>query len=134
MNSNAASLFGPTSALALLAGVGACLWLPGLPAWPVLAVLLLVGIALARRGGALRIAGVLLFGVGFAGLHAAHALHQQIPAALEGTALEASGRIVELPLHEPRRTRFEFVVDADAAQPQALRGKRLRIAWYDDEL
>ena len=46
MNSNAASLFGPTSALALLAGVGAGLWLPGLPAWPVLAVLLLVGIAL----------------------------------------------------------------------------------------
>ena len=134
MNSNAASLFGPTSALALLAGVGACLWLPGLPAWPVLAVLLLVGIALARRGGSLRIAGVLLFGVGFAGLHAAHALHQQIPAALEGRALEPSGRIVELPLHEPRRTRFEFVVDADAAQPQALRGKRLRIAWYDDEL
>ena len=126
-------LFGPACAIALLAGVGACLWLPILPAWPLLAVLLLAGIALVRRDGALRIAGVVLFGVGFAGLHAAHALHKQIPRELEGKALELGGRIVELPLHEPRRTRFEFMVDGDAAQPQALRGRRLRLAWYEDD-
>ena len=76
---------------------------------------------------------MLLFGFGFAGLHAASALHRQIPAALEGKAHDLSGRIVGLPLHELRRTRFEFVVDGDARQPAELRGKRLRIASYDDD-
>ena len=116
---NGVSLFGPASATALLAGVGACLWLPALPAWPVLVVVLLAGIALASRTGSARIAGIFAFGFAFAGLHAAHALHLQAPYALEGKALELSGRIVELPLHEPRRTRFEFTVDGDAAQPPA---------------
>ena len=68
-----------------MAGVGACLWLPVLPVWPMLAVLLLVGIALARRGGALRIAlgqgwpagpvliaGLAVFGVVFAINSAVH--------------------------------------------------------------
>lgn len=78
-------------------------------------------------------AGVLLFGFGFAGIHAASALQLQIPPALEGKAHDLSGRIVGLPLHDPRRTRFEFLVDADAGQPSALRGKRLRIASFDDD-
>lgn len=119
--------------MALLAGVCACLWLPVLPAWPLLLALALAGIALARRVDRIRIAGVALFGFGFAGLHAAAALHQQIPGALEGKAHDLSGRIAGLPLHDPRRTRFEFLVDGDAAQPAALRGKRLRIASYDDD-
>ncbi len=130
---NSASLFSPTSALALLAGVGACLWLPALPAWPLLVLVMLAGIALASRKDWTRSAGILLFGFAFAGLHAAHALHQQIPGVLEGKALELSGRIVDLPLREPRRTRFEFMVDGDAAQPRALRGRHLRLAWYDDD-
>lgn len=130
---NDISLFGPGSALALLAGVGTCLWLPVLPASSLLAFLLLAGAALATRKDWTRIAGVALSGFAFAGLHAAYALHQQIPSGLEGKALELSGRIVELPLHEPRRTRFEFMVDGDAVQPPALRGRRLRITWYDDD-
>lgn len=121
------------SAMALLAGACACLLLPALPAWPLLLALLLAGIALAGRVDRIRIAGVALFGFGFAGLHAASALHRQIPASLEGKANDLSGRIVGLPLHETRRTRFEFVVDADTTQPEALRGKRLRLASYDDD-
>ena len=124
---------GPVSAIALLAGVCTCLWLPVLPAWPLLTMSLLVGIVMTMRDGWLRIAGIFVFGFAFAGLHVAHALHQRIPSALEGKALQLSGRIVELPVHEPRRTRFEFVVDDDAAQPQALRDRRLRIAWYEDD-
>ena len=130
---NGICLFGPTSALALLAGVGTCLWLPVLLASPLLAFLLLAGVALAARKDWARIAGIALSGFAFAGLHAAYALHQQIPGGLEGKALELSGRIVELPLHEPRRTRFEFMVDGDAAQLPALRDRRLRLAWYDDD-
>jgi competence protein ComEC len=126
-------LFGPACATALLAGACACLWLPALPVWPVLLALLLAGIALARGVDHVRIAGIVLLGFGFAGLHAASALHRQIPATLEGKAHDLSGRIVGLPLHDTRRTRFEFLVDGDAAQPQALRGKRLRIAAFDDD-
>lgn len=127
------ALFGPACASAMLAGAGACLALPALPAWPWLLVVACTGMVLASRERWARLAGVLLFGFAFAGLHAAHALRQQVPAAWVGKAHALDGRIVELPLHEPRRTRFEFVVDADAAQPAALRGKRLRLAWYEDD-
>ena len=127
------ALFGPISALTLLTGIGACLSLPMLPAWPLLAMALLAGIAIAWRSRRARILGVLLLGFGFAGLHAAFALHQQIPVALEVKANDVSGRIVGLPLHETSRTRFEFVVDGDAGQPAELRGKRLRIASFDDD-
>ena len=127
------ALFGPACATALLAGVCACLRLPGLPPWSLLAALPVAGIVLAWRGGKTRLAGIALCGFAFAGLHAAHALLQQIPRALEGRALELDGRVVELPLHETRRTRFEFVVDGDASQPTDLRGKRLRLAWFDED-
>src|SRR4051812_20963477 len=60
----------PAQALALLAGVGACLLLPRLPAWPWMALLFVAGLALwVRRRHAL-LAGVLLCGFGLAGLHA----------------------------------------------------------------
>lgn len=127
------ALFGPVCAIALLAGIGACLALPGLPAWPVLALSLASGIAIAWRSPPAGLVGVLLFGFGFAGLHAASALHRQIPGALEGKAHDLSGRIVGLPLHDARRTRFEFLVDGDATQPAALRGKRVRLASFDDD-
>ena len=127
------SLFGPTCALALLCGIGACLSLPRLPAWPLLAIAMAAGIAIAWRRRGARVIGMALFGFGFAGLHAASALHQQIPASLEGKAIDLSGRIVGLPLHEARRSRFEFVVDGDPGQPAELRGRRLRIASYDDD-
>ncbi|HWS78882.1 MAG TPA: DNA internalization-related competence protein ComEC/Rec2 [Thermomonas sp.] len=126
------ALFGPASATALLVGVGACLSLPALSGWPVLALVLVLGLLLSLRTGRVRLPGILLFGFAFAGLHAAHALHLQVPASLEGKAHVLDGRIVELPVHEARRTRFEFVVDDDSRQPQALQGRRLRIAWYDE--
>ena len=56
--------FGIATALALLAGVTACLALPRLPPWPLLTVLLLLGLWHWWRGRAGRWAGVLL--VGFA--------------------------------------------------------------------
>ncbi len=96
--------------------------------------LLLVGIWLAWRGGRARLLGMLLAGIGFTGLHAAHALDLQLPLALEKKVLSVSGRIDDLPVHEPRRTRFEFIVDDDEATPEALRGKRVRVGWFDDNL
>ena len=116
----------------MLAGVTGGLLLPALPAMGWLIALLVAGLALLLRGGSWRLAGVLLFGIGFAGLHADRVLRAQLPATLERRALEVRGRIAELPVHEPRRTRFEFVVDDDASQPRELRGKRIRLGWFEE--
>ena len=122
----------PAQALALLLGVGACLLLPRLPAWPWMALLLVMGAALwlRRRRGLLL--GALLCGFGLAGLHAGASLSGQLPVALEQHEFEVSGRVLDLPQHEPRRTRFVLRVDDAPEQAPALRGKRLQLAWYDD--
>ena len=123
----------PATALALLAGCGGCLLLPRLPAWPWLLLAAGAGAAcwwLARGRAAL--AGVLLLGCGLAGLHAATTLARQLPPALEGRDVAVRGRVLDLPQADPRGTRFLFRVDDDAAQPAALRGRRLRLSWLDD--
>jgi competence protein ComEC len=120
-------------AVALLAGVGGCLLLPELPPWPLLAAMFAAGFALwLRRDDARRIAGAMLLGFGLAGLHAAATFANQLPGELEQRDAIVSGRIVELPVSEPRRTRFLLRVDADTSQPSRLRGRLLRVAWYDD--
>ncbi len=119
-------------ALALLAGVGACLLLPRLPPWPWLALLFSVGLGLWLRQGRACLAGVLLCGFGLAGLHAASTLAQQLPVTLEKQDIIISGQVLELPQQETRRARFVFRVDGDSTQPSQLRGKRLQLAWYDD--
>ena len=120
----------PATALALLAGVGACLLLPRLPPWPWLALAFAGGLGLWLRTGRAALAGLLLCGFGLAGLHAASTLAQQLPRALEQHDATVRGRILELPQPDPRGTRFLLRVDGDAAQT-ALRGRRLQLAWYD---
>lgn len=126
-------LFGPACAAALLAGVTACLLLPALPPRWLLGLLLVAAIPLLRAPR-LRPIGMLLAGLAFAGWQAGAVLDAQLPRALQGTVLTVEGRIVELPVHEPRRTRFRFVVDDVATQPVALRGRTLQLAWYGEEL
>lgn len=126
-------LFGPACAVALLAGVGGCLLLPGLPPRGLLVLLLGLGLALVAQDDGRRLAGVFAVGASLAGLHAAHALAIQLPAALERQALVLRGTIIELPRHEPRRVRFGFRVDDGADTPAELRGQRLRLSWYVDE-
>jgi len=120
------------TALALLAGIGGCLCLPVLPAWPWLAAAFASGLGLWLREPRTRWLGALLCGFGLAGLQVAATLAQQLPVALEREPVAISGRVLELPEHEPRRTRFLLRVDDDADQPAAVRGQRLRLAWYDD--
>ncbi len=123
--------FGLLAALGLLAGVSVCLWLPQLPSWPWFALALAAGCMAWLRRGRFRILGVVLCGFGLAGLHAGHVLAQQLPVALEHHDITLSGRVVELPQHETRRTRFQLRVDRDATQPVALRGRLLQLSWYD---
>jgi competence protein ComEC len=140
------SLFGIPVALALLAGVMACLWLPWLAPWWLSLILLLPGAALwmglpgkfgvafaALDGRKRRLVGALLFGFALAGLHAAYSLSLQLPRALEKHQTVVRGRIVDLPEHEIRRTRFLFQVDNEGPSSPQLRGRVLRLAWYDED-
>ncbi|KAB8180675.1 DNA internalization-related competence protein ComEC/Rec2 [Lysobacter maris] len=122
-------LFGIATALALLAGIVLVLWLPRLPPWPLAALALPTAGLLLWRGW--RWPAALVLGAGLAALHAAHALSLQLPADLERADLTIAGRIVGLPEHDPRRTRFEFRVDDDAVE--AVSGRLLRLSWYDDD-
>ncbi len=95
--------------------------------------MLLAGGVLALRPDAVRPLGVFLFGMALAGLQATSALDAQLPPVQQGKPFTLRGQIHNLPVTEPRRTRFEFVVDDAAAQPESLRGKTLRLSWYDDD-
>ncbi|MGH8031401.1 MAG: DNA internalization-related competence protein ComEC/Rec2 [Luteimonas sp.] len=121
------------AAAALLAGITACAWLPALPPWPVFALLAIVGGYGWTRSGWRRAVGAGAFGVALFGLHAAASLSAQLPIALERGDVTVSGRVLDLPVEEPRRTRFRFRVDDDAAQHAALRGRELQLSWYDDD-
>lgn len=124
--------FGIAASLALLAGVSACLWSPALVAWPVSALLAMAGAWLWMRADRWRVLGPVLLGFGLAGGHAAHALSIRLPADWERRDVVVSGRIADLPEQQPRGTRFGFRVDDDAAQPAPLRGRSLRLTWYDE--
>lgn len=123
--------FGIAAALALLAGIAACLWMPGLAHWSVLLAITLCGAGLWFVSDWRRIAGALLLGFGLAGLHAGYTLAHRLPLAMERHDVTLSGRVVDLPAHEARRTRFRLRVDASEDQPEALRGRLLQLSWYD---
>ena len=140
----ATPLIGVPTALALLAGVTLCLWLPWLaPWWALLALLTAGGWSWLRyRSGTVpgypgaywfRMSGALACGFALTGLHGLHALSLQLPDTLEKQEVIVTGRIVDLPQHEPRRTRFLFEVDPIGTGVPELRGRMLRLGWYDDE-
>lgn len=119
-------------AAGLLGGVSFALWLPWLaPVWLLVAAAVIGAPAWwgAWRG---RWFGACLLGFALAGLHATHALSVQLPMDWEKRDVEVRGRIVELPLHQPRRTAFVLRVDRGSDQPEPLRGRLLRLSWYDE--
>lgn len=123
----------PACAVALLVGVTGCLLLPTLPASAVLWGVFLVSLVLAFRRPRLRPLAALLIGFAFAGLQAGGVLDAQLPTLLQGKPLAVRGVISSLPVHESRRTRFEFTVDDAPGQTPELRGKTLRLSWYGDD-
>lgn len=130
----AAPPLGVGAAAAQVAGALACLMLPALPPVAVLAVLLPVGLIVWwHRRDHWRWAAAALFGFGLCGLHAAASLHAQLPPAHERDDFQVAGRVIGLPVHEARRTRFDLRVHDDPALPAFLRGARLRLSWYDSE-
>lgn len=126
--------FGKLIAIALLAGIGAGLALPRACPWGVSLPILILAALMWWRSPRWRAFAAAGFGFALVSLHAAYALSLQLPPEWEKRDVAVTGRIVELPVHEPRRTRFEFRVDDDAAQPPPLRGRLLRLAWYDERI
>lgn len=117
--------------MALLAGVLACLFLPVLVPLPLRWLGVAAGLVAwvwPWRGRAL---GALLLGFGWAGLQAGWALEAQLPAEWEGRDAWVEGRVVGLPDHDVRRTRFLFRVGE--AAPAPLRGRLLQLSWYADD-
>lgn len=115
----------------LLAGIGLCLCLPAPPDTVLLSMIGALCVVTAYRPH-WRPLSVVMAGMLLTGLHASWSLSRQLPASMEHATFVLAGTVSGMPQHEVRRTRFEFVVDDVAAMPAALRGARLRLAWYDD--
>ena len=120
---------GPGAACMVAAGALVCLSLPQLPGRVWLLCILLAGIGHWWRKGRGHALGMVCVGFALAGLHAAQALDAQLPPRPTHVDAVIVGRVVGLPVHEARRTRFRLRVDADGAGP--LRGKQIQLSWYD---
>src|SRR3546814_18696746 len=115
--------FGIATAVALLLGITACLCRPALPPWPLFAAPLALGAWLWTRRDWKRIAGACLLGFGLRGLHAAHALSQQLQLDLERPACIATRRPVAPPADAAPPTRS---ILGGAAASDALQHRRGR--------
>lgn len=124
--------FGLACTAAVLLGMVAVLWSPALPPVAVLWLGLVAGIGGWCAGARWRWTGAMLAGAAWAGLHATWSFSAQLPPAWEGRDVIVSGRVVGLPEPQARRTRFLLRVDDADTQPAPLRGKLVRLAWYDD--
>ncbi|MET0290004.1 MAG: ComEC/Rec2 family competence protein, partial [Pseudoxanthomonas sp.] len=125
------SPFGLGVALALVAG---CLLVVQLPERLPLGVLwpgLGAGLWAWWRGGALRLVGAALLGIGLCGLHMDATLVRQLAVADASRDVVVHGRVVSLPDLQARRTRFVFELEADAA-PSLPKGRQLVLSWFDD--
>lgn len=120
------------AAVALLAGVGGCLLLPGLPPRWLLWVLLALGLSGWAWPWRARALAVAITGVAWAGLQAGAVLAAQVPPALEKQDLRIRGQVVGLPDVQARRTTFEFLADQCPGGERPGCGRRLRLSWYDD--
>lgn len=123
---------GVATAGLLLAGALAALFIPWpMPAWCSVAAIA-VGIAAYWRWPRLSWLVLLVLGFAWTALHASHALEGWLPPPLEGREFALTGRVLDLPDVQQRRTRFLFRVDPAPGVPRALWGRRLQVSWYDD--
>lgn len=73
---------------------------------------------------------MLLFGVGWTGLHLAAAVQARMPHVLEGVDVRIEGMVVGLPRVDAEGVRFEFVVERGHGEAAVLDGRLLRLGWY----
>jgi len=116
------------AALALLAGMLACLYAPAMLPRAVSWALALSGAAWWASGRPGWKAGVLACGIGWAGVQAGWVVDAWLPASLEQKDIPVEGRVLGLPESDGHSTRYRFRVDA--AREPALRGKIIQLGWY----
>ena len=124
-------LFGKATAAALLCGICMVVFAPRLLPAPLAGCALLLGVPLWCGWARGRWCGAVLVGIGWAALQAHAALDVQLPAGAPATLHILRGRVVDLPQHGPRSTRFRFRVDDEPAMPARLRGRELVLSWHD---
>ena len=124
-------------ALAWLGGTGWHLGLAELPAGPVHAACMLVGVTgvLAgmkwRRAYACLLLGVALLAFGAAGERAASRISERLDAGLEGIDLRVTGVVASLPQRSPGGQRFVFEVEEARAGERPVRiPPRVLVGWY----
>jgi len=125
---------GPAVAALLVAGAALTLQLPVLPPSWLLWMALALAVAVLtwwRCSGWLRLPAALVIGLALCGLHAASSLALRWPVAEPRADVVVEGEVIGLPVQEAGRTRFVLRVDAEDAMPEGLRGKTIRLAWYD---
>ncbi|WP_312320703.1 DNA internalization-related competence protein ComEC/Rec2 [Stenotrophomonas sp.] len=123
-------LFGKACAAALVLGVCLVVFAPVLlPLIWALCALTLGGLVWGGWPWA-RVGGALLLGIGWAALHGHAALAAQLPVAT-AQGWDLQGRVVDLPRHGERSSRFQFRVDDSSAMPKALRGRDVILYWHD---
>lgn len=123
-------LFGKACAAALLVGVCVIVFAPQLLPRGLGVVAVCVGLLVGcwpSRWGWL---GAALLGVGCACLHGHAALARQLPATAAAVDHVLQGRVISLPDHGARSSRFLFQVDDDAALPVEVRGRVFAMGWH----
>lgn len=114
-----------TGMLALALGLLGLSVLPVLPSVGIVVVLLLIGLAcLPWRARPL---GLFLLGLCWACLSAQQALDDRLAGALDGRTLWLEGKVVGLPGHDGRSTRFEL---DDPQSRRAQLPQRLQLSWF----
>lgn len=122
----------PITAAAFVLGMWLATRLPQLPSVWCIALLGVAGlIAWGQGAGAMRVLGAAALAMALLLGQGAWRMSRQLPPALELREATVSGRIVELPIHDARRTRFDLRVDDASNQRAELRGRVLRLSWYD---
>lgn len=125
------------TAAAFVGGAFVALWMPSvLPLWTSVAIAVATAAACIasaplRSRWPWRLAATAVFGFAIAAAHAAHAFDLRLPPSLERRDVRVRGHVVDLPDRDARRMHFLLRVDDDVSQARALRGRLLRIAWYD---
>lgn len=124
-------MFGKACAASLLGGVCAVVFAPVLLPVAIAWCGLVVGAAAWSAWPRGRWCGGLLLGAGWAALHGHAGLALQLPAAATPAEHALRGRVLDLPHHGERSTRFRFRIDDDAGMPVSLRGREVVLGWHD---
>ncbi len=127
------SCFSPALAAALLLGMLLASRLPALPPMVASIALLLLAAGLLWQGRSrARLLAMLMLGFALLCLHAGWRLSRILPDELAGQVLWLEGQVEGLPQHDARRSRFDLRLSQQAENPPQLRGKRIRVSWYEE--